>query len=913
MRASVPVRDNTGRFTGARVATRADARAGPGGGGVFKTAAAEVLRQEKRLMSTGEITRVGLERGILVCNGKTPEATMASSLYTEVKRREATSIFVRWREGLFGLRAWKDAGMEFNAKGEPLEKGAAASQAACNHPPSFEALTPSQPKALPQQQKQQEQHQQAQREEQNRHHQPPTGLQPPTKRQRTARGKPDMLVASSTRQAQDAAPPAHPQQQRVAAMTAPSPSPLLAAQSGDLAQEPPLSDPLSRLLGRQSLNCVPRLDIAQSSMHVSGLPWGIARPIATKVGGATPGVLASSPSIPCGMHQPVSPVWGVGGGDGTPPPGTSQHSALQQQWQLLTAAAMLSGRAVGNVPGSSVSPPYGMAGTPVYSGTMIASGTPIPGSPMLGPGPSPRAATAVAASGTAVPASASSQPWPPPSPLHLLARGRINPAGGGAAPGMVTPPEAVGAFIAVGDTFAPRGVPIPELEPPTPELAPLPQLVQLGGLLNLPGAPNSKATDLGATAAGRSMSAADTAVPPLPHQRSFGVFAAARTSGPAVPTTLVGAPTQVPTLRVTPVPTHQHMAPSQAAAAAAAVRGWAAVAVPAGSGLSDSLGIPGLPSDWSTPPDGMSAGPEATGSSRTCSSGHGSKRNGGALSCLSGGGGLSWTGGMRRLAGASSPTPAGGDSAEGPLKLEGSLPAANDLVPGSSPGGLLRSGSRPLQRIREESSQGVAASGARAAAAGAAPDGSGYSTDVGSIMMLIHAAEELHGGPSAYVEAGITDLDKPITTIRAVSQPGQPAPHVLLLEAGTAGESDGPTPPPLRRADQSRSSASALLAEPVAGAAAGLHSDSARGVGSGGLGSGGHGGNGDVGGIDMCDGGRGVSSGLPTPGDGEVGRAVAPGTITLGRPNIVIASKEKPGARLGAPTTPDGMQRGPIL
>lgn len=85
--------------------------------------------------------------------------------------------------------------------------------------------------------------------------------------------------------------------------------------------------------------------------------------------------------------------------------------------------------------------------------------------------------------------------------------------------------------------------------------------------------------------------------------------------------------------------------------------------------------------------------------------GHGSKRNGGALSCLSGGGGLSWTGGMRRLAGASSPTPAGGDSAEGPLKLEGSLPAANDLVPGSSPGGLLRSGSRPLQRIREESSQ----------------------------------------------------------------------------------------------------------------------------------------------------------------------------------------------------------------
>lgn len=71
------------------------------------------------------------------------------------------------------------------------------------------------------------------------------------------------------------------------------------------------------------------------------------------------------------------------------------------------------------------------------------------------------------------------------------------------------------------------------------------------------------------------------------------------------------------------------------------------------------------------------------------------------------------------------------------------------------------------ERRQVLSVQGHAASGAPATAAGAAPDGSGYSTDVRSIMMLIHAAEELHGGPSAYVEAGITDLDKPITTIRA--------------------------------------------------------------------------------------------------------------------------------------------------
>lgn len=34
----------------------------------------------------------------------------------QVKRREDTSVFVRWREGLFGLRAWKKEGLEFNVR-----------------------------------------------------------------------------------------------------------------------------------------------------------------------------------------------------------------------------------------------------------------------------------------------------------------------------------------------------------------------------------------------------------------------------------------------------------------------------------------------------------------------------------------------------------------------------------------------------------------------------------------------------------------------------------------------------------------------------------------------------------------------------------------------------------------------------
>ncbi|KAL4526428.1 hypothetical protein Ndes2526A_g00878 [Nannochloris sp. 'desiccata'] len=84
---------------------------GYGGGGVFKQAAVEILRSECRLMPTGEIAKLALRRGLVRCTGKTPEATMASALYTDIKRKEGHSLFVRPREGLFGLREWIDEGV----------------------------------------------------------------------------------------------------------------------------------------------------------------------------------------------------------------------------------------------------------------------------------------------------------------------------------------------------------------------------------------------------------------------------------------------------------------------------------------------------------------------------------------------------------------------------------------------------------------------------------------------------------------------------------------------------------------------------------------------------------------------------------------------------------------------------------
>lgn len=47
-----------------------------------------------------------MKRGLITCNGKTPDATMASALYTDLKRRDINSLFIRPHEGLFGLREW---------------------------------------------------------------------------------------------------------------------------------------------------------------------------------------------------------------------------------------------------------------------------------------------------------------------------------------------------------------------------------------------------------------------------------------------------------------------------------------------------------------------------------------------------------------------------------------------------------------------------------------------------------------------------------------------------------------------------------------------------------------------------------------------------------------------------------------
>jgi hypothetical protein len=79
-------------------------------GGIYQNAATAVLRQERRFLSTSDITTIAIKSGLLKSQGKTPAATMASILYGDVKKKLSASQFTRPHEGLFGLREWISEG-----------------------------------------------------------------------------------------------------------------------------------------------------------------------------------------------------------------------------------------------------------------------------------------------------------------------------------------------------------------------------------------------------------------------------------------------------------------------------------------------------------------------------------------------------------------------------------------------------------------------------------------------------------------------------------------------------------------------------------------------------------------------------------------------------------------------------------
>jgi len=109
----------------------------------FKNAAYKVLLSEKRPLRIEDITDIAFRRGLLRTTGKTPNATMAAQLYTDIKTHKDRSGFVQLGKNRFGLRGWRLEVIEDEIKRAEREKFPSASEmkrSIAGDPINFEGL-----------------------------------------------------------------------------------------------------------------------------------------------------------------------------------------------------------------------------------------------------------------------------------------------------------------------------------------------------------------------------------------------------------------------------------------------------------------------------------------------------------------------------------------------------------------------------------------------------------------------------------------------------------------------------------------------------------------------------------------------------------------------------------------------------
>src|SRR3712207_1146584 len=73
---------------------------------MYLSAAQVILAEASQPMHPSEITERGIAAGLIKTTGKTPAASMAAQLYTNINLYGEQSPFVKTGKALFGLRAW---------------------------------------------------------------------------------------------------------------------------------------------------------------------------------------------------------------------------------------------------------------------------------------------------------------------------------------------------------------------------------------------------------------------------------------------------------------------------------------------------------------------------------------------------------------------------------------------------------------------------------------------------------------------------------------------------------------------------------------------------------------------------------------------------------------------------------------
>ncbi|MCS6883943.1 MAG: winged helix-turn-helix domain-containing protein [Acidobacteriota bacterium] len=72
----------------------------------YKEAAIEVLRKEQRPMTAREIVARATQLGLLQVSGRTPDASLAGRIYTDIQRHGEDSLFVQVGPRTYALREW---------------------------------------------------------------------------------------------------------------------------------------------------------------------------------------------------------------------------------------------------------------------------------------------------------------------------------------------------------------------------------------------------------------------------------------------------------------------------------------------------------------------------------------------------------------------------------------------------------------------------------------------------------------------------------------------------------------------------------------------------------------------------------------------------------------------------------------
>jgi len=78
----------------------------------FPKAAYQILKRESKPLSAKEILNKALSDSLIITSGKTPEATMWSSLYLDLQRNGVNSRFIQIGKDRFGLREWNASILE---------------------------------------------------------------------------------------------------------------------------------------------------------------------------------------------------------------------------------------------------------------------------------------------------------------------------------------------------------------------------------------------------------------------------------------------------------------------------------------------------------------------------------------------------------------------------------------------------------------------------------------------------------------------------------------------------------------------------------------------------------------------------------------------------------------------------------